>query len=153
LARRLQRIADIALKPAAFSRRRTRSGQVQNLVRPEITMAANLSDWFDAFPGLRVAVLGEAMLDTHLEGNPSRFCPEAPAPIVSLSSRHDLPGAAANTAVNAARLGAQVTLLSVIGEDELDARRNGRICVRTEEKYCQTKTRGNRKGTTIGRRR
>jgi hypothetical protein len=39
-------------------------------------MRANLSRWIDAFAGLPVAVLGEAMLDTYLEGNASRFCSE-----------------------------------------------------------------------------
>jgi D-beta-D-heptose 7-phosphate kinase/D-beta-D-heptose 1-phosphate adenosyltransferase len=71
----------------------------------------------DAFAGLRVAVVGEAMLDTHLDGEASRFCPEGPVPAVSVSARHDLPGGAANTAANAAGLGAHAFLLSVTGED------------------------------------
>jgi D-beta-D-heptose 7-phosphate kinase/D-beta-D-heptose 1-phosphate adenosyltransferase len=71
----------------------------------------------DAFTGLRVAVLGDAMLDTYLEGQAGRFCPEAPVPAVTVISRHDMPGGAANTAANAARLGACVRLLSVVGDD------------------------------------
>jgi D-beta-D-heptose 7-phosphate kinase/D-beta-D-heptose 1-phosphate adenosyltransferase len=54
----------------------------------------------DAFAGLDVLVLGEAMLDSYLEGSASRFCPEAPVPIVILSGRQDLPGGATNTTAN-----------------------------------------------------
>src|SRR5262245_19908131 len=73
--------------------------------------------WIDAFAGLRVIVLGEAMLDTYLQGHSDHFCSEAPVPAVTVSNRVDLPGGAANTAVNAAGLGARVSLLSVVGDD------------------------------------
>jgi D-beta-D-heptose 7-phosphate kinase/D-beta-D-heptose 1-phosphate adenosyltransferase len=71
----------------------------------------------DRFAGLEVAVLGEAMLDTYLEGSTHRFCQEAPVPVVHLSGRTDLAGGAANTAVNVRRLGGRVTFLSVVGDD------------------------------------
>src|SRR5439155_2952839 len=80
-------------------------------------MNTSLSQWIDAFAGLRVVVLGEAMLDTYLEGTAGRFCQEAPVPIVTLSGRRDMPGGAANTAVNAHGLGARVSFLSVTGDD------------------------------------
>ena len=80
-------------------------------------MNTNLSALVDAFAGLKVLVLGEAMLDTYLEGSTGRFCQEAPVPIVSLSSRRDLPGGAANTALNLRSLGADVRFLSVRGYD------------------------------------
>ncbi len=76
-----------------------------------------LSSWIDSFADLRVLVLGEAMLDGYLEGDTGRFCPEAPAPIVNLLQRHEMPGGAANTAVNVHALGAQVRFHSVIGCD------------------------------------
>jgi bifunctional ADP-heptose synthase (sugar kinase/adenylyltransferase) len=41
-------------------------------------MNPNLPQLIDAFAGLHVAVLGEAMLDSYLEGSTGRFCPEAP---------------------------------------------------------------------------
>jgi D-beta-D-heptose 7-phosphate kinase/D-beta-D-heptose 1-phosphate adenosyltransferase len=71
----------------------------------------------DAFADLRVAILGEAMLGTYLEGEAIRFCPEGPVPAVTLTARLDLPGGAANTAANAAPLGARACLLAFIGED------------------------------------
>ncbi|HEY7521920.1 MAG TPA: D-glycero-beta-D-manno-heptose 1-phosphate adenylyltransferase [Methylomirabilota bacterium] len=70
-----------------------------------------------AFPGLRVLVVGEAMLDAYLYGTSGRLCREAPVPIVAVDARVDVPGGAANAAVNARALGARVSLLSVIGDD------------------------------------
>jgi D-beta-D-heptose 7-phosphate kinase/D-beta-D-heptose 1-phosphate adenosyltransferase len=52
----------------------------------------------DAFRDLRVVVVGEAMLDTYLEGEAARFCPEGPVPAVTITARYHLPGGAANTA-------------------------------------------------------
>jgi D-beta-D-heptose 7-phosphate kinase/D-beta-D-heptose 1-phosphate adenosyltransferase len=80
-------------------------------------MNAILSELIDALAGREVLVLGEAMVDSYLEGNVARFCPEAPVPIFTLGARHDLPGGAANTAVNAQSLGGRVRFLSVVGQD------------------------------------
>jgi rfaE bifunctional protein kinase chain/domain len=64
------------------------------------------------------------MLDRYWYGEVDRISPEAPVPIVKIdSTREDeRPGGAANVACNAAALGAQVTLLSVVGADEPGAR-------------------------------
>jgi D-beta-D-heptose 7-phosphate kinase / D-beta-D-heptose 1-phosphate adenosyltransferase len=69
------------------------------------------------FPDRRVLVIGEAILDGYLEGVAGRISREAPVPIVELHGRSDVPGGAANTALNLAALGATVGLLSVIGDD------------------------------------
>jgi D-beta-D-heptose 7-phosphate kinase/D-beta-D-heptose 1-phosphate adenosyltransferase len=71
----------------------------------------------DAFPTLRVLVVGEGMLDAYLHGTSGRLCREAPVPIVAVEGRVDLPGGAANAAVNARALGARVSMLSVVGDD------------------------------------
>ncbi len=71
----------------------------------------------DSFARLRVLVVGDAMLDLYLEGESSRLSAEAPVPIVSVSARRHLPGGAANTAANGRTLGAQVTLVSAVGDD------------------------------------
>ncbi|HJT77609.1 MAG TPA: PfkB family carbohydrate kinase, partial [Gemmataceae bacterium] len=81
-------------------------------------MSANLPQLIDAFAGRSVLVIGEAMLDSYLEGHTGRFCPEAPVPIVALAGRTDLPGGAANAAVNAQALGGRVAFLSVTGDDD-----------------------------------
>jgi D-beta-D-heptose 7-phosphate kinase/D-beta-D-heptose 1-phosphate adenosyltransferase len=72
----------------------------------------------DAFAGLRTLVIGEAMLDAYLDGHSERLCPEGPVPGVDVDARRDIPGGGANTAVNAAALGARVTFLSVVGADD-----------------------------------
>lgn len=77
----------------------------------------NSTDLINRFAGLNVLVVGEAMLDSYLQGFTDRLCPEAPVPVVTLANRQDIPGGAANTAVNVHSLGADVTLLSVIGDD------------------------------------
>ncbi|GBF08022.1 bifunctional protein HldE [Deinococcus aerius] len=76
-----------------------------------------LSEHLDEFRGLRVAVIGEAMLDSYLYGSADRLCREAPVPIVSLHGRHDVPGGGANAAMNVRALGASVEFLSVVGLD------------------------------------
>ena len=77
----------------------------------------HLPDFVAAFAGLSVAVVGEAMLDSYLEGTTGRLCREAPVPIVALQGRRDAPGGAANSAVNARALGASARFLSVVGTD------------------------------------
>ena len=54
-------------------------------------------------------VIGEAMLDSYLEGYTDRLSREAPVPVVTVTDRKDAAGGAANTAVNVAALGGQVT--------------------------------------------
>lgn len=80
-------------------------------------METALPDFIGTFAGLRVAVVGESVLDSYLEGTTGRLCHEAPVPIVAIESRSNIPGGAANAAVNARRLGAEVSLVSVVGDD------------------------------------
>jgi len=68
----------------------------------------------------KILVVGDVMLDRYWFGEVSRISPEAPVPIVKIESKRtkETPGGAANVAANAAALGANVALLSVIGDDE-----------------------------------
>jgi rfaE bifunctional protein kinase chain/domain len=66
----------------------------------------------------RVLVVGDVMLDRYWFGDVDRISPEAPVPVVRVTRQEDRLGGAANVAKNAAALGAQVGLLSVIGNDE-----------------------------------
>ena len=68
--------------------------------------------------GARVLVVGDVMLDRYWFGDVERISPEAPVPVVRVARVEDRLGGAANVAKNAAALGAQVGLLSVVGEDE-----------------------------------
>ena len=79
-----------------------------------------MAEVFSQLNKARVLVVGDVMLDRYWFGEVSRISPEAPVPIVKIEAdrTRESPGGAANVAVNAAALGAGVTLLSVIGDDE-----------------------------------
>ena len=66
----------------------------------------------------RVLIVGDVMLDRYWFGAVDRISPEAPVPVVRVQRDEDRVGGAANVALNAAVLGAQATLLSVVGADE-----------------------------------
>jgi D-glycero-beta-D-manno-heptose-7-phosphate kinase len=66
----------------------------------------------------RVLVVGDAMLDRYWYGAVDRISPEAPVPVVRVTRTEERIGAAANVAYNIATLGAQASLLSVVGDDE-----------------------------------
>lgn len=63
-------------------------------------------------------VVGDAMLDRYWYGAVDRISPEAPVPVVRVTRTEERIGAAANVAYNIVTLGAQASLLSVVGEDE-----------------------------------
>lgn len=66
----------------------------------------------------RVLVVGDAMLDRYWYGAVDRISPEAPVPVVRVTHTEERIGAAANVAYNIVTLGAQASLLSVVGDDE-----------------------------------
>lgn len=80
-------------------------------------MTLSVSELIPMLAGLRVAVLGDAMLDRYLIGVTGRLCQEAPVPVVDVGGRRDLPGGAANSAANIRAMGAEPILLSVVGGD------------------------------------
>jgi D-beta-D-heptose 7-phosphate kinase / D-beta-D-heptose 1-phosphate adenosyltransferase len=69
------------------------------------------------FRRLRALVIGDAMLDSYLEGTATRLCSEGPVPVVEKTSEQHAPGGAANTAANLRALGAHVAFLGVVGRD------------------------------------
>ena len=81
-------------------------------------MSVNFESLFSKISDIRLAVIGDAMLDSYMWGQVERISPEAPVPVVTLSKKENRLGGAGNVALNAAALGSQVYLLSVLGEDE-----------------------------------
>ncbi len=73
---------------------------------------------FSSFSSLKVGVIGDVMLDTYMWGKVDRISPEAPVPVVSLQKKEYRIGGAGNVALNCRSLAAQVTMLSVTGNDE-----------------------------------
>ncbi|MBE0662184.1 MAG: D-glycero-beta-D-manno-heptose-7-phosphate kinase [Bacteroidales bacterium] len=72
---------------------------------------------FDDFSNVHALVIGDVMVDAYLYGQVDRISPEAPVPVVSLTSRKNMLGGAANVALNIKALGASPLLFSVIGKD------------------------------------
>ena len=70
----------------------------------------------------RVLVVGDVMLDRYWFSVVERISPEAPVPVALVQREQDRMGGAANVALNAATLGAQTTLLSVVGSDDAGRR-------------------------------
>ncbi|HEY7885777.1 MAG TPA: bifunctional D-glycero-beta-D-manno-heptose-7-phosphate kinase/D-glycero-beta-D-manno-heptose 1-phosphate adenylyltransferase HldE [Cellvibrionaceae bacterium] len=70
------------------------------------------------FKRARVLVVGDVMLDRYWQGDTRRVSPEAPVPVVSITSTEDRAGGAGNVALNLTALGARVSLVGVIGADE-----------------------------------
>ena len=58
------------------------------------------------------------MLDQYWFGDANRISPEAPVPVVRITRREERLGGAANVARNIAAMGAGVSLLTVLGDDE-----------------------------------
>jgi rfaE bifunctional protein kinase chain/domain len=78
----------------------------------------DLSPLLQSLSRCHVAVIGDLMLDEYLWGHIERISPEAPVPILNVVSRSSTLGGAGNVVENLRSLGAQVTALGVVGEDE-----------------------------------
>lgn len=72
----------------------------------------------DQAKNVRLLVVGDVMLDRYWFGDVNRISPEAPVPVVKVQRSEERLGGAANVARNAAVLGTQASLLSVVGNDE-----------------------------------
>jgi D-glycero-beta-D-manno-heptose-7-phosphate kinase len=70
------------------------------------------------FAKTNLLVVGDVMLDRYWFGDSDRISPEAPVPVVQVSMVDERLGGAANVARNVAALGANTTILGVVGEDE-----------------------------------
>ncbi len=66
----------------------------------------------------RVLVVGDVMLDRYWYGPVDRISPEAPVPVVRVTRQEERLGGASNVAYNVVTLGAQASLLSVVGDDD-----------------------------------
>jgi rfaE bifunctional protein kinase chain/domain len=71
-----------------------------------------------SFANRRMLVIGDAIADQFLYGNISRVSREAPVFILRHEQTQTVPGGAANCAMNLASLGARVSLIAAVGDDE-----------------------------------
>jgi rfaE bifunctional protein kinase chain/domain len=84
---------------------------------PPSLSRARLEALLGAAERVRVAVIGDAMLDVYLRGDVERISPEAPVPVVRVRERTHALGGAANVAHNVIALGARCELVASLGRD------------------------------------
>jgi rfaE bifunctional protein kinase chain/domain len=77
----------------------------------------NFEALFNNFKKIKVAVVGDVMLDTYWWGHVDRISPEAPVPVVAVDKKEYRIGGAGNVALNTVALGAETFIISVIGAD------------------------------------
>jgi D-glycero-beta-D-manno-heptose-7-phosphate kinase len=79
--------------------------------------AAKLRNLIRRFPGTRVLVIGDLMLDQFVWGDVSRISPEAPVPIVRVRRQEGRPGGAGNVVTNVVALGGRADACGIVGDD------------------------------------
>jgi len=63
-----------------------------------------------------ILVIGDLMIDNYLIGNCSRISPEAPVQIIDINEEYQVLGGAGNVVNNLKSLGAEVSVMSIIGD-------------------------------------
>ncbi|HET9479225.1 MAG TPA: bifunctional ADP-heptose synthase [Pyrinomonadaceae bacterium] len=81
------------------------------------------------FPEQKLLIVGDTIADKFLYGSISRVSREAPVFILRHESTETVPGGAANCALNLAALGANVSLVSIAGNDEAGAALRDKLSV------------------------
>ena len=76
-----------------------------------------LTQIVDKFRDMKIAVIGDLMLDVYIWGKASRISPEAPVPVVQVKKKNCCLGGAANVMRNIVTLGGKVNAYGVIGDD------------------------------------
>ena len=72
----------------------------------------------EKFHGKRIMVIGDSMLDKYIWGEVLRISPEAPVQVLDVQKETYAPGGATNVAMNAAALGAKVSMMGITGNDD-----------------------------------
>lgn len=78
---------------------------------------ARFEEILSAFDGKRILVIGDLILDRFIWGKVSRISPEAPVPVVEVSSESAYPGGAANVARNLREFSRHPAVMGLIGTD------------------------------------
>ena len=101
------------------SYRETQSGKVPDdefnrILQEEWEEYVNIN----SFKHMNILVIGDIMLDVHQNGVVNRVMPDAPSPIVKVTSTNYYLGGSGNVISNIKSLGGQVTFLGIVGRDE-----------------------------------
>ncbi len=80
-------------------------------------MTDELTRWVRSFPGRRVLLVGDLILDRYIYGDAERISPEAPVPILRAVETREAVGGCANVAACLRALGCEVVCCGMIGAD------------------------------------
>ena len=69
------------------------------------------------FNGLKIAVIGDMMLDSYFRGDVKRISPEAPVPVIEVENEFFRFGGAANVTLNVLKLGGIPYSIGLVGND------------------------------------
>ena len=72
----------------------------------------------DQFRNAQILVVGDLTLDEFVTGEVERISREAPVPIIRHESTRRVPGGGANAVYNLAKLGGQISVAGLVGDDE-----------------------------------
>src|SRR5207253_230146 len=81
-------------------------------------MSNGLIELVEHLPRSRVLLVGDLMLDRYIFGNADRLSPEAPVPVLHFQHEEYRLGGAGSVLADLAALGAQVSIVAVLGRDE-----------------------------------
>ena len=91
--------------------------QSQAFINRLIQNQKRLEELLDRFVSQPVLVIGDLTLDEFLTGQVERISREAPVLILRHEETRQIPGGGANAVYNLAKLGAQVKVVGIVGED------------------------------------
>jgi len=72
----------------------------------------------EKFKNIKIAVIGDLMLDRYIWGRASRISQEAPVPVVRVQKETATLGGAANVVQNILKLGGQAAAYGIVGDDQ-----------------------------------
>jgi len=70
------------------------------------------------FSDIEVLLIGDFMIDHYIMGTSNRMSPEAPVPVVVPKQEYSIPGGAGNVAMNLSTMGANITCVGTVGNDD-----------------------------------
>src|SRR5205823_171237 len=104
--------------PTAQSAQHLPPDNISHLPYNTPPMSNSLLDLIDQLPQSRILLLGDLMLDRYIFGNADRLSPEAPVPVLHFQHEEYRLGGAGSVLADLAALGAQVSIVAVLGRDE-----------------------------------
>ncbi len=88
-------------------------------------MKSELEELVHQIGGKKILVVGDIIVDHFIWGTVSRISPEAPVPVVNVTTEEYLLGGGANVLHNIYALGGTAVLCGIIGDDEMGVRLQG----------------------------